>query len=396
MATLVAMSHNLARRVIAAAALTFAAGARGTMQQPAPPPVSACPVADDDQYAFTKEHPVQVGGGPAYGDARQRRYLDALRGPAGQPVRYTRPGSAPGPDGTILDKYEVTSEGLSKPVSLFLDWYHFNPPRAPKGFACGVPMGLGVPPLDPFREADDVRTVATTEGAARAFAPIPLDAEGAANHGVIFDQFRMFARAAHAAAAAGKPLDPKHLPPDVMRLGTVVVVYPLACEGRSILPTAVNFVAMNGAPLPPAAQSPAPDITTLLPGFEPPAGSLAVMFRLAHPRANDSARITYAEPCGAAGDSVTLAMKITAPRGVEMPMPLLPAGAPTDQPVLLQAVVDPDGTMRRISYIGGPAELVTAATEALSHWRSEPARINGVPSAAGGLVQVKFAPPPKD
>jgi hypothetical protein len=52
--------------------------------------------------------------------------------------------------------------------------------------------------------------------------------------------------------------------------------------------------------------------------------------------------------------------------------------------------------VQRISYIGGPAELVTAATEALSHWRWEPARINGAPSAAGVLVQGKFAPPPKD
>jgi membrane protein involved in colicin uptake len=77
-------------------------------------------------------------------------------------------------------------------------------------------------------------------------------------------------------------------------------------------------------------------------------------------------------------------------------MPSLPPGAPADQPMLLQMIIDPDGTMQSVTYIGGPMELLAAATDAVKRWKSDPARINGVPTAAGVLLQVKFAPPAKD
>ena len=76
-----------------------------------------------------------------------------------------------------------------------------------------------------------------------------------------------------------------------------------------------------------------------------------------------------------------------------MPEPTLPAGAPAGQPVLLQVLVDLDGTMREAVYVGGPAVLAKAAIDAVATWKSEPARINGVPRAAGALVQVRFKQP---
>ena len=46
-------------------------------------PASSCPVSDDPVFATVKEHAAQVGGGAMYAAARERRYLDALRGPLG-------------------------------------------------------------------------------------------------------------------------------------------------------------------------------------------------------------------------------------------------------------------------------------------------------------------------
>src|SRR3954471_1721531 len=113
--------------------------ALGALAQPSP---SSCPVADDAEFATTKTQAVQVGGGALYVAARERRYLDALRGPGGEPLQYKRTGSLPmEPDGrTILDRYEITYPGLEKPIYLYLDAYHFDDVlKAPTGFTCAVP-----------------------------------------------------------------------------------------------------------------------------------------------------------------------------------------------------------------------------------------------------------------
>ena len=120
-----------------AAALRWHAG-RLAYQAPA----SSCGVSDEPAFATTKEHPVQVGGGAMYVASRERRYLDALRGPMGEPVQYKRTGSLrPERDGrTILDTYEITYPGLDKPITFYFDGYHFDDAlKAPKGFTCAVP-----------------------------------------------------------------------------------------------------------------------------------------------------------------------------------------------------------------------------------------------------------------
>lgn len=376
--------------LVVAGFCTFSVHVDAAQQQPAPVQPASCPVAEDDQYAYTKERPVQVGGSPVYGAARQRRYLDALRGPAGQPVQYKRAGTVQGPGGTLLDSYEVTYQGLEKPVIIFLDWYHYNPQRAPRGFTCGQPFDLGPPPVSPFQEMDDVRGVALAQGASREFAPIPLDADGTTTHGVIYDRFRMLARAARAASAAGSPLDPKNPPRELAQQGMVVVAYPLTCEGRPVQVTAIDLVASNGAVAPRTDQPQTASVGKLLPGVQIPEGSLVATFPVANPRQGDSIRITHAEGCGPTSDVVTLPMKFTAARAVETPMPSLPAGAPTAQPVLLQALLDLDGTLQGASYVGGPAELTAAAIEAVGRWKSEPPRINGAPMPLGVMLQVRF------
>lgn len=368
-------------------------------QSPAPPPavdrstLPVCSVSDDPKYGFTQEQPVQVGGGAMNGPARERRYLDALRGPAGQPVQYKRTGSTQGVNGTILDAYEVTYEGLEKPAHVYLDEYHFGDLRAPQGFTCGQPIALSLPPPDPFHTADAIVFVALEQGAARDFMPIPLDQDGATTHGIVFDQFRMIARAARAAAAAGTKLDPKTVPKEVTRPRTVVLAFPLSCEGRMAAPAAIDIIGPQGALVRREGEY-ARDaaVGVLLPGVQAPASSLAATFLLPALRATDTVRIMYAD-AGCTGNTpeVLLPVKFTAARTVDAPIPPLPAGAaPTDAPVRLQALVDLDGTLQRATYLGGPTYLSQAAIDAVGRWRSEPPRINGAPMASAVLVQVKF------
>jgi len=52
-------------------------------------------------------------------------------------------GSTLGPDKTtILDMYEITYGTPGKTVRLFVDEYHSEDLKAPKGFVCAVPFDL--------------------------------------------------------------------------------------------------------------------------------------------------------------------------------------------------------------------------------------------------------------
>ncbi len=97
-----------------------------------------------DRYGISKKHPILVGGeNLQMGPANQRSYLNRLTGPNGEKVSYTRIGSCcdfKTPNGILgggmLDMYEVTHNGLKKPVVLYLNMYDPNPgePKIPKGF----------------------------------------------------------------------------------------------------------------------------------------------------------------------------------------------------------------------------------------------------------------------
>ena len=140
-----------------ALAILISAVLAGAVAQPAIPQPPSCVTANDPDYGFVKEKAIQIGGGAAFVAARERRYLDALRGPQGQTLRVlsraTTAVDPKAPDPTILDLYQVTYEGLDQPVGLYLDAYHFSAPRAPRGFTCGAALAaaLGPPPIDPFK-----------------------------------------------------------------------------------------------------------------------------------------------------------------------------------------------------------------------------------------------------
>jgi hypothetical protein len=355
-------------------------------------PASACASAAESEFGVAKEQSIQVGGGAMYAAARERRYLDALRGPMGETVQYRRTGSLPlDPDGrTILDRYEITYSGLEKPITIFLDAYHFDDAlKAPKGFTCAVPFGLNPPGPDPMLASESLFALAVTQGGKQAFAPIPLDADGSAAHGVIYDRFRLVALAARAAAAAGAPLDPEHPSRDVTRAGMLIVGYPLKCEGPGT-PINIEQVASDGSAVRAASERLVEKtLAPLLPGMSVPAGTAGVVFPLERPRPGDSVRITYgANSCQS---EIQLPLKYTSAKATNTPMPALPAGhAPTDQPVRLQALLDADGAPQHIVYTGGPRTLSDAAVAAVRAWTAEPMRLNGAPMVTPITFQVKF------
>jgi len=97
---------------------------------------SKCEIATG-AYGLEPGDPIKVGGGPRDGPARERAYLSALRGPAGEGLRVVRLGTTMGADKeTILDLYEITYAGLAAPLRLFLDEYHDAPTKAPQGLTC--------------------------------------------------------------------------------------------------------------------------------------------------------------------------------------------------------------------------------------------------------------------
>src|SRR4029079_204597 len=170
--------------------MMFAAALLLTLSEQAP--TSSFRASEDAAFAHTKEQAAQGGGGAMYAASRERRYLDALRGPDGQALQYKRRGSLPRDEHTILDIYDVTYEGLAQAAVLYLDDYHFDDHlAAPKGFICAVPIGLNAPGPDAFLAMDSVRALAVEQGGAKQFAPISIDADGSAAHGVIFDDFRL-------------------------------------------------------------------------------------------------------------------------------------------------------------------------------------------------------------
>jgi len=356
--------------------------------------VPQCQTSMDEQYGFASAAPVQVGGGAMFGPARERRYLEALRGPDGQPVRYRRTGSLPGADGnTILDAYETTYDGLAKPITIYVDEYHFTEPMAPRGFTCGQPIGLGLPPPDPFAASTALLTTAIEQGGTREFQPIPLDADGSTTHGVVFDHFRMVARAARAASQSGVTLNPQTLPRDVAQPRTVVLAYPLSCDGRTVAPISIEIVSSQGAqPRRDGDYTRDDGLRTLLPGVQAPASSLAATFLLPTLRRIDTVQVVYSDGTCTGGDSrAVLPVKFSDARVREMPPPSYPPGTlPSETPLRLQVFVDLDGMLQHPVYVGGRPDLSPAAMDAVRHWRFEPQRINGAPIAGATIVQVTF------
>jgi hypothetical protein len=358
--------------------------------------VESCAEASDAEYGLSPTKPIQIGGGPLYMNARQRRFLDALRGPDGQMLRLiggigSGPVDLPGFGRTIIDTYSVTYEGHDQSIGIFMDAYHFGHPRVPKGFTCATPLptALRLPPVDPFKAGPEMLSLAI-EQAPSAFSPIPLDADGSNVHGVAFDQFRMVAFAARAATAAGRSFSPEKPPAD-LRVGLTVLAYPASCDGQRVPAQRVEIVGEQGMPLQPDGSlvTAAEDLSALLPDVTIPPLSVAARFPPGTPRQKDQIRVLYPQPCAGAAQTVLLPMTVEPAQLITGATAHMPPGVSEPDPtVYAQAVIDMEGRFRRAVAIGGPASLIPAALESLEQWRARPARINGAPVVQPIVLQL--------
>ncbi|HYI12163.1 MAG TPA: hypothetical protein VEK57_24125 [Thermoanaerobaculia bacterium] len=101
---------------------------RGTMSLPTR--------ATDATYGYSEANPVKIGGGLGQGADRTYQFLNALRGPNGEAVRYDRSGSSFAGE-VLLDVFTVTYPGLDQPRTLYFNWYEEGQAMVPVGLTAG-------------------------------------------------------------------------------------------------------------------------------------------------------------------------------------------------------------------------------------------------------------------
>ncbi|WP_016957287.1 hypothetical protein [Catenovulum agarivorans] len=97
----------------------------------------------DPEYGYTENKPIELGGfllGTKY-EGAHIEYFQSLMGPNGETVKVKRLGSCCAFEdpsmpfgGGLLDRYELSYKGQSKPVIIYVNLYKFNKPVAPQGF----------------------------------------------------------------------------------------------------------------------------------------------------------------------------------------------------------------------------------------------------------------------
>ena len=116
---------------------------------PTPEPTEVpplCPFAEDPEYGFSPERPIQVGNtNLTDGPEREQLYLLTLRGPENQEVIFTRQAPRFNQAGTIVDPYQIDYDGLEGPLMIYLDLYHLASLQLPVGFTCEAPFPIPAP-----------------------------------------------------------------------------------------------------------------------------------------------------------------------------------------------------------------------------------------------------------
>jgi hypothetical protein len=98
-------------------------------------------VSTDASYGYTEKNPIKVGGVETLeGPKNERRFLNALAGPNGEKISYTREGSCcefnskRGFMGKgLLDTYTIKWVGQTKPITIYINMYDSDSIKAPFG-----------------------------------------------------------------------------------------------------------------------------------------------------------------------------------------------------------------------------------------------------------------------
>jgi hypothetical protein len=339
------------------------------------PPI--CSISLDPEFGRTVEKAVPIGGGAAVIAGRQRRYLDSLRGPQGQPLKLGTRTTTRTPN-AIIDVYPVEIEG-GESFSLHLNSYRFGTPQAPQGLTCTQPLSraLGPPPVELLIAAQELGAHGIDVGRSQWLMPIPL-VDAGETRAVVFDYFRLLAALSRAASAAGRQVGPS-----VPRPQVVVVANPLSCSGTLVPATDIDvFGPQNQRLQKLPTLSSGPQLSSTLSGSTVQQDAVGAMFLVPYLAPNQTVRVTY----GKVPDSCPADMKkeyllpivFQEAKPLTTPSPPLPAGnTEVDPAVFVQAVIDVDGAFQRPIYMAGPDSLREAALAAVKGWRATPTRMNG-------------------
>ena len=349
-----------------------------------------CSVSLDPEFGRTVEKAVPIGGGAAAIAARQRRYLDTLRGPQGQALQIGTRATVRTAN-AIIDVYPISYDG-GEPFQLHLNSYRFGTPQAPQGLTCtqSLSRALGPPPVEMLIAAQERGALGIDEGRTKWFNPIPLMDNGT-TRAVTFDYFRMLAARSRAETAAGRQIT------SVPRPSVVVVANPLSCGGQPVPATEIDVVTgPQDQPLQKSgALSSGPQLSGALSGSILQQGAVGAMFPLPFLPPGQTVRIRYGNaPASCPPDlpkEYRIPIRIEGTRPTATPMPALPPGnTEADPAVFVQAVIDLDGVFQRPIYMAGPDSLREAAIAAVKTWRAAPSRMNGEPMAQFVIVRVEF------
>lgn len=95
----------------------------------------------DKKYGYDKDYPINIFYKTTNTDANQERFLNALAGPKGEKITFTKlesccpfPSKRSDMGAGFLDVYELKWEGQNKPILLYINIYE-------KGILM-VPLGL--------------------------------------------------------------------------------------------------------------------------------------------------------------------------------------------------------------------------------------------------------------
>jgi hypothetical protein len=102
---------------------------------------------DDKSYGYSQSNPIKVGGtNEDSGPKNERRFLNALLGPHGEGIKYSRAGSCcpfKTPNGFIndtgmLDRYMVTWTGASDTLNIYINMYDKGDLKIPVGLTARI------------------------------------------------------------------------------------------------------------------------------------------------------------------------------------------------------------------------------------------------------------------
>ena len=274
--------------------------------------------------------------------------------------------------------------------------------RTPAVLACAAVaaavLSLHAQLPDLVRERDARLAELAAEAAQRGpAAPIPLSGDTSRVVGVVYDQYLLGIVIGRAQIAAGQKADARAIAdhPLWQSRGTVVVAYPIDCEGRPNQPLAIRWTTRMNLPVSPAAIAGPLRGTAaqaVLPGVSLPDDALVVSLRNAILASGATVEVDYAgQVCRGAARTAMLPVQ-SAPsstlargvNGVRIPQQL--AGVPSPSTVRISVMLDATGRVRFPQQVQGPVELGPLAIADLTSRTFPPSTMNGVAMPMSILV----------